>query len=312
MSDSSIVPERQLVFSPGLAATIGLEEAILLQQLGELFEHREPQIENGFAWLSVERGFLLRNLPFWPVYGNHDARRWAFFDIFSLPENAESGGTRSGTENYYSFDYANVHYIVLDSEDSDRDRDSDMLRWLQQDLKANQQDWSIVAFHHPPYSKGTHDSDSERDSRGRLVDMRENVLPLLEQYGVDLVLSGHSHGYERSHLIDCHYGDSTEFTEKQIVSHGIKGKNAHYIKPKGVASHAGAMYIVAGASARVDTSLTSHPAMVFSMLETGSLVIDIEGDVLTGRYLNSEAMVIDEFTIEKKDGYQSNYAGCSD
>lgn len=75
MSDSSIIPERQLVFSPGLAATIGLEEAILLQQLGELFKHREPQIENGFAWLSVERGFLLRNLPFWGPVDLHRVSR---------------------------------------------------------------------------------------------------------------------------------------------------------------------------------------------------------------------------------------------
>ena len=75
MSDSSIIPERQLVFSPGLAATIGLEEAILLQQLGELFEHREPQIENGFAWLSIERSFLLRKLPFWGPVDLHRISR---------------------------------------------------------------------------------------------------------------------------------------------------------------------------------------------------------------------------------------------
>ena len=65
MSASSLIPECQLVFSPSLAATIGLEEAILLQQLGELLAHREPHIKNGFAWLSVERTHLLRKLPFW-------------------------------------------------------------------------------------------------------------------------------------------------------------------------------------------------------------------------------------------------------
>ncbi len=75
MSKSSIVPERQLVFSPGLAATIGLEEAILLQFLGELFEHRQSQISNGFAWLSIERGYLLRNLPFWSPVDLHRITR---------------------------------------------------------------------------------------------------------------------------------------------------------------------------------------------------------------------------------------------
>jgi len=65
MSDFSLSPERQLLFSPLLAATIGLEEAILLQHLQQLFEHHSPQIRNGYAWLSIERAFLLRTLPFW-------------------------------------------------------------------------------------------------------------------------------------------------------------------------------------------------------------------------------------------------------
>ena len=65
MSESSLVPERQLVFSPGLAATIGLDEAILLQHLQALFDQQQPDIRDGRAWLSVERAFLLHTLPFW-------------------------------------------------------------------------------------------------------------------------------------------------------------------------------------------------------------------------------------------------------
>jgi len=75
MSDSSLVPERQLVFSPGLAATIGLEEAILLQHLQHLFEHNRPHIRQGHAWLSVERAFLLRTLPFWAAEDLHRISR---------------------------------------------------------------------------------------------------------------------------------------------------------------------------------------------------------------------------------------------
>ena len=59
-----------------------------------------------------------------------------------------------------------------------------MLTWLQQDLASTNQPWLIAFFHHPPYAKGSHDSD---------VDV-----------GVDLVLTGHSHCYERSYLIDGH------------------------------------------------------------------------------------------------------------
>ncbi|MCK5002671.1 MAG: metallophosphoesterase family protein [Gammaproteobacteria bacterium] len=260
---------------------------------------------------------ILNNIAPWPGYGNHDARRWTFFDIFSLPEQAESGGVASATEHYYSFDYANVHTVMLDSQDSDRDSGSEMLNWLKRDLEAYQasgQDWLIVAFHHPPYSKGSHDSDDEGDSGGRMVDMRQTVLPVLEQYGADLVMSGHSHGYERSYLMDCHYGNSAQFSEKNIVSRGVEGQHIDFIKAQG--AHSGTVYVVAGASAKVDRADMNHPAMAVSMMKAGSLLIDIEGNYLVARYLNADAEVEDEFTIEKShdDSWKAHsnqsYAGC--
>ena len=75
MSDSSFIPERQLVFSPSLAQTIGLEEAILLQHLSELFRHRETQEHRGYAWLRVERDWLLDTLPFWNPVDLHRITR---------------------------------------------------------------------------------------------------------------------------------------------------------------------------------------------------------------------------------------------
>ena len=123
---------------------------------------------------------ILRNAAVWPAYGNHDARRWVFFDLFTFPTQAESGGVASGTEHYYSFDYANLHIVVLDTPASDLDDDSEMLRWLKKDLKATQQQWLISLLHHPPYTKGTHNSDKQSDSGGRMFDVRENVLPILE------------------------------------------------------------------------------------------------------------------------------------
>ena len=75
MSDFSLIPERQLLFSPVLAATIGLEEAILLQHLQQVFEHHSPQLRNGYSLFSIERAFLLRTLPFWTVEELHRISR---------------------------------------------------------------------------------------------------------------------------------------------------------------------------------------------------------------------------------------------
>jgi hypothetical protein len=71
MTDSSLIPERQLQFSPALAATIGVEEAIMLQHLGGAFQHRNPETRNGYAWLTLERQWLLDTLPFWSAVDLH-------------------------------------------------------------------------------------------------------------------------------------------------------------------------------------------------------------------------------------------------
>ena len=149
---------------------------------------------------------ILRQTPLWPTLGNHEAVSvntslgiGPYYEAHFLPTSGEAGGVASGTEAYYSFDYANAHFIVLDSMDSSRTPGSPMLTWLQADLSGTAQEWVIAFFHHPPYTKGSHDSDNAVDSGGRLVDMRENVLPILEAGGVDLVLGGHSHIYERSY-----------------------------------------------------------------------------------------------------------------
>ena len=252
----------------------------------------------------------LKDHAFWPVYGNHDARRWTYFTLFTLPEQAEAGGVASNTEHYYSFDYGQVHIIVLDSQDSSRAADGEMAQWLRRDLAQSKSQWLIAAFHHPPYSKGTHDSDKASDSGGRMSEMRENILPILEAGGVDLVLSGHSHMYERSYLLDCHYGTSDSFSAANIVSNGIAHLNADYLKPVDRQADAGTVYVVAGSSSKVDNGPINHPATPVSMLEAGSLVIDIDGEQMTTRFINNKGEVRDQFSIRKPAGYQSSYAGC--
>ena len=124
-----------------------------------------------------------------------------------MEECGESGGVASGTEHYYSYDFANIHFICLDSMTAGRTTNNAMYLWLTNDLANVTATWTIAYWHHPPYTKGSHDSDYETD----LIEMRQVFLPVLEQGGVDLVLAGHSHCYERSYLLDQHYGNSSTF-----------------------------------------------------------------------------------------------------
>src|SRR5262249_27713364 len=146
---------------------------------------------------------------------------------------------------------ANAHFISLDSHDTDRSTNGLMLRWLKADLTANTQTWAVAYWHHPPYSKGSHDTDDDRDGDARSREMRENVLPVLEEGGVDLVLCGHSHTYERTALLDGHYRRSTNFSRAFVLDagEGCEDSGGPYRKlTAGPAPHQGTVYVVAGSS----------------------------------------------------------------
>ena len=255
---------------------------------------------------------LLRTSPVWPALGNHAGKSansitqsGVYYDIFTLPTRAQAGGVLSGTESYYSFDYANIHFICLDSHDSDRSPEGAMMQWLKADLAATQRDWIIAYFHHPTYTKGTHDSDKDSDSGGRMNDMRAIFLPVLEQGGVDLVLTGHSHVYERSWLMDGHYGKSDTFDAAKHVKQKVTGRpdgDGVYRKPRSRTPNFGEINIVTGSAGHASTRPVplNHPAFYLSLNEAGSSVIDVDGLKLEFVFLNDKGEKRDWFTLVKE------------
>ena len=248
---------------------------------------------------------ILRQSVLWPALGNHDTAQSSnppaglpYFAMFTLPTGAQAGGMASGTEKYYSFDYGNIHFICLDSMTSDRSTNGPMATWLRADLASSTRQWTIAYWHHPPYSKGSHDSDTDPI----LAAMRANIVPILEDGGVDLVLTGHSHSYERSFLIDSHYGVSSTFTNAMKKDGGSgrpDGTGAYNKQTLGPGPHEGAVYAVAGSSGQTSGGALNHPAMFISLNNLGSMVLDINGTALDAKFLRENGLVADYFTIVK-------------
>lgn len=246
---------------------------------------------------------ILRHTVCWPVIGNHEghtsdsaSQSGPYYQAYVLPSAGEAGGLPSGTEAYYSFDYAGVHFIALDSYETDRSPGSPMLMWLAADLADTAADWIIAFWHHPPYSKGSHDSDTEVE----LIDMRENVLPILEAAGVDLVLAGHSHIYERSFLVDGAYDTPTTAGGHVVDSgDGRTGGDGAYTKSTGLNAHEGCVYVVAGHGGAGLSQEGVHPLMYFSELEHGSCIMSIEGNALSLRNIRHDGVVSDWFDLIK-------------
>lgn len=273
---------------------------------------------------------LFSYIPFYPCPGNHDYNEvWSesvflgipytnipledhqgpYYRIVDVPENAEAGGSPSQLEVFYSFDYGNVHFLSLNSEVYDFTETFDginqMKAWITQDLQQNDKTFTVAYFHQPPYSKGSHDSDDVFELV--MKTMREEIIPLLESFDVDLVINGHSHVYERSYMINGHYGNSQDFNPATMIKNNTDGNflagNA-YLKDTIQTNNEGTVYVVCGNAGSSETSPElNHPAMIFSEgndTAYGSFMLDIYRNRLDGKYLSVDGTIHDEFTILKK------------
>ncbi|WP_396602751.1 MopE-related protein [Algibacter sp. R77976] len=269
----------------------------------------------------------LKNSIAWSCVGNHDAyssfadsQTGPYYDIFEFPTAGESGGIPSGTESYYSFDYGNIHFIVLNSSDENRAIGGNMYNWALSDIQNTTQKWIVAFWHHPPHSAGWHPSEGY-DPEGEPIEsteMRENYLPMLEGNGVDLVVTCHSLSYERTYFINGHYGLSNTFDPSiHIVgangdgSGQTIGENATgaYCKPiTGPNAGKGTVYVVnSNASIYLGGLPLDHNAMYYSVSQLGSCVLEVDGNNLTYKFLRDNGNIDDFFTITKTGTYQTWY-----
>jgi 3',5'-cyclic AMP phosphodiesterase CpdA len=171
------------------------------------------------------------------IVGNHDE-----------PHTDEQLAALGMAGRWWSEVRGNVLFIGLDSNEPDN---PDQLAWLEATLAASTETWKIVAVHHPPYSAGY---------QGSSMAVREAFVPLFERYGVQLVLSGHEHDYERSIPIN------------------------------------GVTYVVTGAAAGTRrTGEESFTAVSFSW--HSYVELGVYPDRLVGRVLNQDDRVADEWVL---------------
>ena len=148
---------------------------------GDMVETGRETIQ-WYRWLNDFEP-AIQNNPFMPVLGNHEKNHSNFYRVFALP----------GREEFYSFNYGPVHFVGLHTcvEDYGGSLD-EQADWLRSDLDAHSDyPWKIIVQHRPPYSS------SVRYYNNDTVDLLTTLVPIYEEYGVDMVIAGHDHWYER-------------------------------------------------------------------------------------------------------------------
>lgn len=190
---------------------------------------------------------------FFPVLGNHDwdasqVRCQAYIDYFSLP----------GNERYYDFVQGPVHFFMLDTDGREPDGnkiDSKQYQWFVRAIQSSATPFQVVVAHHPPYSSGDH---------GGVFGMDWHFA----QLGVDLVLNGHDHNYERIEKNDVVY-----------AINGAGGANLREFK-----------YLVSGSKVRYKQK---HGAMLIEASR------DQRSASLQASFVNIDGKLIDLFTINR-------------
>ncbi|HAC23485.1 MAG TPA: hypothetical protein DCE81_01070 [Cytophagales bacterium] len=281
---------------------------------------------------------IMKNIPFYMLVGNHDIYSadlakypdgLAYFYYNDLPLNgavpeetlevkgppAQVDAFRKSVQprfprmTHFSFDHGNVHIACLDANSYINPLDPTVIEWLTNDLRTSKADWKIVAYHQPGFNSSKAHYDYQ---------LMRLLSPVMEQLGVDLVLTGHVHNYQRTHPLAFEPKKDSTGARYLISKEGrVDGKftldqafdGVTNTKPKGI------IYIVTGAggAALYDKEMSAKPFMWKHEPQenwvpfTAKMVSDIHsftlietaGKKLKLRQLDSQNQVIDQITITK-------------
>ena len=172
---------------------------------------------------NFERHHLRTTLA--PVSGNHDGVPSWFRYQFPVAAAEPSLGL---TGDYYSFDYSNAHFAVLNTNDM-FPMTSAQVNWLRNDMRASDANWKIVMMHRPLYSAG------KNYNKPDTMIMHNRLIPVMDELGIDLVLSGHDHMYFRTKQMKGDQAQATTYIQEvyngETVDFAVDPEGTTYILP---------------------------------------------------------------------------------
>jgi acid phosphatase type 7 len=209
----------------------------------------------------------MSSVPFFPCPGNHDyeyPNAAAYVAIHAVPMDTVPAQDRG---RYYSYDWGNVHFVSIDAKQSLQSAingNSPMLRWLDNDLRSTRQFWKVVYFHFPPFATGNNENDIES------AWVRQYIVPILDNNGVQLVLSGHEHSYQRSVPVR---------------------------RSATVSANAGTNYVTSGGGGAVLYAVPLKSLVAFGQSAYHYLRAEVRGTQMTIHAVRADGVEIDSFSI---------------
>ncbi len=239
-------------------------------------------------WDSFFRNFAFANMntTMIPVAGNHEGNlQWdKFNNIFNI---GAAKGSMTTTGCYYSFDWGEAHFAVLNSNDM-YPMSQQQLNWLKNDMRASDAQWKIILMHRAVYSAG------KNINKPDTIIMREVLLPVIDELGIDVVFAGHDHMYFRTKQVK---GDEVQLCQSVTEVYG--GEETEFIlNPEGT------VHILPSTAGTKRYSVNEDA--IPPILQCGDVVRDTKtGGVFATVSMDSEhfvykAYIVDDETQEKE------------
>ena len=236
-------------------------------------------------WDSYFRNFAFSNMntTIVPVAGNHEGNlQWfKFNNMFNIGE-AEDSSVITGC--YYSFDWGDAHFAVLNSNDM-YPMSASQLNWLKNDMNASDAQWKIILTHRALYSAG------KNINKPDTIIMRNLLLPVIDELGIDVVFAGHDHMYLRTEPVK---GEKTQSYE--TVTEVWNGKSTTFaLNPDGTT------HILPSTAGTKRYSVNEDA--IPPILENAALARDTKtGGVFATVSLDSEHFVYNAYIVDDETG----------
>ncbi len=263
-----------------------LDKATSLYPDTDLIIHSGDMVDEG-SNVNYWRYFfgcsdVLRSVPVMAVSGNHEEKGdYALVDNFVLPDSKEQD-TVNGY--YYSFDYNNVHFIMLNTNDSDKNGlSSEQLGWLKTDANKSNAKWKIVVLHKATYSNGSHFDDSEVEG------MRAQFSSLMPELGIDMVFQGHDHVYLRTDAMN----------KNEVADVQIKDTTYNSTVYSTKVDPDGTVYAITGASGCKNYQAKSN-SQTDELFPRAEKIVNADSPVFAGVRIVGNTLYYDAYTV--KDG----------
>jgi predicted phosphodiesterase len=240
--------------------------------------------KNAQCWKGVTEGIDPKKIKI--SFGNHEFEDRALLKQYMDYTNLE--------KQYYSFDYNNVHFISMSTE-APYEIGSEQYEFIKSDLEKTSKDqnvnWIIVYYHQPMYtSKTNHEG---------LESLRDIYHTLFTDYGVDLVLQGHVHNYQRTYplIYNNENPSNPTIVQSAVLDNGneVKTEDRYVDSP-------GTIFAIVGTGGRELHELDDQSYFTIQQLEEyGFLELKVtnDGKNLVGKFYANDGLIKDDFIIEK-------------